>query len=217
MKLIVKLDPTFGQMLKLIKTKVNNLIYRWFKKPYNDYVQRRLEHKRIRKLHNEFTSKFNMRPDEVVELMRKSDASADFKKKHPSVKMTDSEYQEFLREELKKSAVSFNEMRRYIKASFFYEPEICDIHNEALTEHTGPSLKELIAKENKASEDALRYKTKEIPLLDKINSPKTLSQHLGTRQTDLAIIKKADSQVNETKFNQFKDILKDPDARKIFE
>lgn len=215
MKLIIKLDPTFGQMLKTIKIKVSNLIYRWFKKPYNDYVQKRLEEKRVKQIHKDFERKFGIKAEYLVGLMKRSDVAGHIKQ--PITKMSHEEHKQFLSEQLKKSAISFNEMRRYIKASFFYDPEICDIHNEVLTEHTGPSLKELIAKENKASEDALRYKTKEIPLLDKINSPKTLSQHLGTRQTDLAIIKKADSQVNETKFNQFKDILKGPDARKILD
>ena len=174
MKLIVKLDPTFGQMLKLIKTKVNNLIYRWFKKPYNDYVQRRLEHKRIRELHNEFTSKFNMRPDEVVELMRRSDASAAFLKKHPSVKMTDSEYREFLREELKKGAVSFNEMKSFIRASMFYDPEISDIHNESLEELNGPSLKELIAKESSESMKTLRQQEKKYGTIEIFKKPQLI-------------------------------------------
>lgn len=149
--------------------------------------------------------------------MKRSDAAGGFLSK-PTIKMTDKEYRLFLIEELKKSAMSLNEMKPFMKASMFYDPEICDIHNEGLTEHAGPSLKELIAKENKASRDTLQGFTKKHPLLN-ISRPSIIPmENLNTRQTNLRTIKKADIETLEKEISDLKDLLPPPPmTRKIFD
>lgn len=182
MKLTVKLDPTFGQLIKTIKTKVNNLIYRWFKKPYNDYVEKRLEEKRIKKIHEEFERKFNMTPNQVINLMQRSDASGKFLSK-PTIKMTDAEYKAFLLEELRKSAMSLNEMKPFIKASMFYDPEISDIHNESLEDIKGPSLKEFIAKDSSESMKMLRQQEKKYGTIEITKKP-TINSYTPPKPMD---------------------------------
>lgn len=180
MKLTIKLDPTVGQLMRSLKRKINNLIFNWFKKPYLNYQQRRFEKSKIAAIHREFKKNFNVSPSYIVELMHKSDVECFTR--NPTVKITDEEHKTLLLEQLKKSAYLFNKIKPYNKASFFYEPEIIDIHNESLDDNTGPHIKELIAKETTKAGRELRSQEKSRGgTLD--YSPKTNNTNAMTRQS----------------------------------
>lgn len=49
MLLTIKLDPKVGQLIKSLKRKVSNLIYRWFKKPYNNFIEEGQYRKKAKK------------------------------------------------------------------------------------------------------------------------------------------------------------------------
>lgn len=140
MKLIVKLKPTVYQ---LIKYKIKNVIFRWFKKPYQDYIQKRQERKKTQEFKKEFIRNFGVSPSYVVNLMNRSNDILSLRS-IPTIKMGYDEHRGFLSEELKKNATEINKVKRYIKASLFYEPEIIDTHNEFLDDNKGPTLKELL-------------------------------------------------------------------------
>lgn len=192
MKLIIKLDPTVGQLVKRLKRKVNNLIYRLFKKPYQDYIQSRLEKKRVQKIHAKFERIFGLKAKKVVDIMRRSDVAGGFLRK-PVIKMSDEEYKALLLEQLKQSAHSLNEMKPYIKASLFYDPDITDIHNESIEEGQGLSLKELMARDFAEARKTLLQQGKRTPVLNVV--PKQSTQFPKapsmTRETDLTAIKNA--------------------------
>jgi len=152
MKLTIKLDPTVGQLMRSLKRKINNLIFNWFKKPYLNYQQRRFEKSKIAAIHREFEINFKMSPSSVVNLMHKSDVAAGRK----SVKMTDKEYEEFLLEERKISALKYYNNH----SPLFYDPEIVDIHNESLEYNGGQHIKQLIANETTKARRELRGQEK---------------------------------------------------------
>jgi hypothetical protein len=211
MKITVKFDPTFGQLVKTIKIKVSNLIYRWFKKPLKDYIEKHLKEKRVKKLHEEFERKFKMTPAKVVSVMKRSDASARLLFK-PTTKMTHAEHKAFLHEELRKSAVSLNEMKPFIKASIFYDPEISDIHNES----KGPTLKELIHKDLAESSAIMQQQRVKHGTI-KIVEESKINRYTPHQTTDIAIIKKADIEQSMTRLSRLKDTLTSPESRKILE
>jgi len=148
MKVILKLDPTLNQLLKSFKRKIDNLIFRFFKKPYQNYIQKRIAKKNVNDIHKRFIKAFNLQPSRVIEIMYRTDIAAQrLTMKPKTVKMTDEEYKSFLSNEIKNGAISLNEMKKYIKASLFYDPDITDIHNESLEDNNGPSLKELVGRD----------------------------------------------------------------------
>lgn len=160
MKLIFKLDPTISQLMKSLKRKINYLIFCWFKSPYQTYIRKRQEIKKAEANRKDFVKKFNVEPSKIVDIIRRNQFSIGLMKKSSNVKMTDEEYKFFLAEEIKKSAISINKMKPFIKASLFYEPEISDIHNESLEDNRGPSFNELVASETSKSGYILRSQEK---------------------------------------------------------
>lgn len=179
MKLIVKLDPTVGQLMRSLKRKINNLIFSWFKKPYQNYIQKRFEKRKIAAIHREFEKNFNMSPSSVVNLMHKSDIAAAGLHIPKSVKMTDKEYQEFLLEERRISALKYS----HKDSPLFYDPEIVDIHNESLEYNGGPHIIQLIANETTKAGRELRSQEKSRGgVLDSVK--KTDNTHVMTRQLD---------------------------------
>lgn len=140
MKPILKLKPTVYQ---LIKYKIKNIIFRLFKKPYQDYIQKRQERKKTKEFKKEFIRNFGISPSHVVNLINRTNDILALRS-IPTIKMSEDEYRVFLLEELKKNATEINKVKRYVKASLFYEPEIIDIHNESLSDNKGPTLKELL-------------------------------------------------------------------------
>lgn len=131
MKIKIKFEPPLKEIIRQIKSRINAKIFIWFKKLYQDYIKKRFERECVQKIHEDFERKFGVKAEYLVGLMKRSDASAGFLAK-PTIKMTDAEYKAFLLEELKKSAISLNEIKPYIKASVFYDPDITDIHNESI-------------------------------------------------------------------------------------
>lgn len=205
MKLIVKVDPTVGQLMRSLKRKINNFIFTWFKKPYLNYQQRRFEKRKIAAIHREFEINFKMSPSSVVNLMHKSDAAAARSSLPKSVKMSDKEYKEFLSEERRISALKYS----HKDSPLFYDPEIVDIHNELLEYNGGPHIKQLIANETTKAGRELRNQEKKTPVLNVV--PKQSTQFPKapsmTRETDLTVIKKADNDKVRENFSKFMDDL----------
>ena len=145
MKLMVKLDPTIGQIIRKIKIKLSNLFYHSFKKPIINWIDKKDKERKLKSLQLEFKRAFGITTERVKELMLKSDTV------NPNgrtiTKMTNTQYKTFLNEELIKSARSSNEAKQYIKSSVFYEPEITDIHNESIADRKRMPLSEIIKKD----------------------------------------------------------------------
>lgn len=110
----------------------------WFKYVTNPKLIRE-KAKNDNKSKVEFEGKHNVNLKRVNELMYHSDIDYNLKKDYHNQKLLEArqDYHKYV--ELNKY---------YIKPPMFYEPEICDIHNESL-EHINPNaLKDLIKYEN---------------------------------------------------------------------
>lgn len=98
MKPIVKLTSTVYQ---LMSGRIKNIIFRWFKKPYQIYIQKRQERKKNQKVKKDFIKNFGFSPSYVVNLINRSNNVFALRGK-PTIKMTEDEHKVFYLKNLKK-------------------------------------------------------------------------------------------------------------------
>lgn len=207
MKLKVKLDPTIGELISNLKRSVNNLIFKWFKKPYKDWKQKNQDNKLKDAYRQKFERLVNQKAEHIRSLMLRSD-KAGFKLTGMNpVKMTDEEYKQFLKDELRNGAISLNGLKQYISASMFFEPDIVDIHNESLSDHTGLPIHELKKATSQAAMDVLRYQERKTPVLNIVTKKIPSDSKPKTPILDIAkLISNDEEQVKEN-ITKLKDVL----------
>lgn len=145
-------------MKRLLKSKTikffSDLWFKYIKKPYLNYLERKQKAEFDRKVIKSFKKQFGVHPDEVKKLIISNEKI--YWGKKPNIKLTNEEYKEFLVKELKKSAKPNNGV------PCFYEPEIIDIHNESIADRKGENLKSLIKHEQKIDSFLLDQKEKKL-------------------------------------------------------
>jgi len=162
---------------KKLKIKISNFIFRLFKKPYYDFCEKQKKIKYDKYIRHDFIAQFGVHPDKIkaeienIERIRLGDIHT--KNGKPRIKMTDEEYQKFITHQLSQNAIESNKKKLYVKASIFYDPEITDIHNEAIKDKKSLTLNELI--DIQVKDDILNLKQQQFildkPKLNKIKTP----------------------------------------------
>lgn len=132
-----------------------------------------LEQQRIEKLDSikkAFFDRCGISVEDTVIIMDKVDRYLS-KTSTADVSLSPEEHLQLLKDELRQNALKIANIEKN-KISFFYEPEIINIHNEHLFEKSGPSIKALIADESNSVRDLLeqQYLTNK----NKVNQLKTI-------------------------------------------
>jgi hypothetical protein len=128
-----------------------NLWFKYIKLPYLNYLDKKNERDFKKNVIKSFEKQFHVHPDVIKEAIIANEKINWGKK--PNVKFTYDEYQIFLTEELKKSAILTQKTR---KSPFFYDPEIIDIHNESVIDKKGKPLNKIILEETENCENTLK-------------------------------------------------------------
>lgn len=140
---------SFWDKCKSIKTQIE--IY--FKSLWFVYVEEpkliKEKYFKEQKIKLEFEEKRNLKIARIKDLM-------DYKQTHGNLKK---DYYNNKLEEARKDYHTNFELNRYTtKSPFFYEPEICDIHNESIPNKPKLDLRDLIRYENKQAHFSSKHK-----------------------------------------------------------
>lgn len=127
-----------------IKRFFSNLWFKYVKKPYLDYLNRKEKRDFDKNVIESFYKQFGVHPSVIKEAIIANEKI--FWGKKPNVEYTYDEYKMFLREELKKSAAL---TQKIDKSPLFYEPEIIDIHNESITGREEKTIYQILLEESK--------------------------------------------------------------------
>ena len=129
-------------MLSKIKRYFKNTWYKLVKKPYLDFLEKRKKEKFDKSLVKNFHKIYGVHPDHINEIIKRVEKLN--RGYIPNVVMTDGEYAEFLKRELIQSAILKNDCD---KKPLFYDPEIVNIHNEAIEGRAELSIKQILNEE----------------------------------------------------------------------
>ena len=140
-------------ILKKLRILVLNFFYRWIKKPYQEHKNKLKLKEFDENVKNQFIKSFNVKPVDIINLMSRVESKKSYMK--PTIKMGHDEYKEFLKNELKESAVKLNSHKPFILSSVLFEPKIVDEHNEFRNEEA-PTINELISIDFKKDEFFLK-------------------------------------------------------------
>lgn len=139
-----------------IKRFFSNLWFKYVKKPYLNYLDKKEKHNFHKNVIKSFEKQFGVHPDIVKEAIIANEKK--YWGKKPNVKFSHKEYELFLKEQLKKSAKPNNGV------PFFYEPEIIDIHNESIVDRKGKTLNKIILEEKDVDEILLKKQQNKLKL-----------------------------------------------------
>ena len=125
-----------------IKRYIKNTWFKLVKKPYLDFLEKRKKEKFHKSFVKNFNKIYGVHPDHINEIIKRVEKSN--RGYIPNVVMTDGEYVEFLKRQLIESATLTHKSG---KKPLFYDPEIINIHNEAIEERPELSIKEILNEE----------------------------------------------------------------------
>jgi hypothetical protein len=142
--------------IKKIKIYLSNLWFKFVKKPfyYDLIVEPRIkkEHaNKIAKQKKQFEEKRKVSIQRIKDIMF-----------HEKMYFENNPNVNYLNQKLVEGRENVNKMSKYIaKTPFFYEPEICDIHNETL-HLKNKTIHQIIMDENNLAIDSLKNQVKKI-------------------------------------------------------